>query len=64
MSPFEAMYGRKCNTPVSWDNPIEKVIIGIELLKDTKDLMVMINQNIKVAQDRKKIYADQNMIAR
>jgi hypothetical protein len=21
MSPFEALYGRKCNTPVSWDNP-------------------------------------------
>jgi transposase InsO family protein len=21
MSPFETLYGRKCNTPVSWDNP-------------------------------------------
>jgi hypothetical protein len=24
MSPFEALYGRKCNTPVSWDNPTDK----------------------------------------
>jgi hypothetical protein len=23
MSPFEALYGRKCNTPVSWDNPTD-----------------------------------------
>jgi hypothetical protein len=22
MSPFEALYGRKCSTPVSWDNPL------------------------------------------
>jgi transposase InsO family protein len=24
MGPFEAFYGRKCNTPVSWDNPAYK----------------------------------------
>ena len=28
MSPFEAMYGRKCNIPISWDNPTDKVIVG------------------------------------
>ena len=28
MSPFEAMYGRKCNTPISWDNPTDSVIVG------------------------------------
>ena len=28
MSPFEAMYGRKCNTPISWDNPTDRVIFG------------------------------------
>jgi hypothetical protein len=28
MSPFEALYGRKCNTPVSWDNPADKAVIG------------------------------------
>ena len=27
MSPFEALYGRKCNTPMSWDNPIDKVVL-------------------------------------
>jgi hypothetical protein len=33
MSPFETLYGRKCNTLVSWDNPVDKVVIGIDLLK-------------------------------
>jgi hypothetical protein len=28
ISPFEALYGRKCNTPVSWDNPANKVVLG------------------------------------
>jgi hypothetical protein len=28
MSPFETLYGRKCNTPVSWDNPIDRAVVG------------------------------------
>ena len=60
MSPFKAMYGRKCNTPISLDNPTDRVIIGPKLLKDMEDQMVKIKLNLKVAQDRKKNYADQN----
>jgi transposase InsO family protein len=37
MSPFEALYGRKCNTPVSWDNSADRVVLGLELLKDMED---------------------------
>jgi hypothetical protein len=33
MGPFEALYGRKCNTPVSWDNPVDIVVIELDLLK-------------------------------
>ena len=33
MSPFEILYGKKCNTPVSWDNPVDRVLIGPELLQ-------------------------------
>jgi hypothetical protein len=31
--PFEALYGRKCNRLVSWDNPIDRAVVGIELLR-------------------------------
>ena len=37
MSHFKAMYGRKYNTPISWDNPTGIVIIGPKLLKDIED---------------------------
>ena len=33
MSPFEALYGRKCNTPVSWDNLTDREVVGLELLR-------------------------------
>jgi hypothetical protein len=28
MSPFEVLYGKKCNTPLSWDNPTYIVVLG------------------------------------
>jgi hypothetical protein len=64
MSPFESLYGRKCNTPVSWDNPIDRVILGPELLKDMEDHMVKIKKNLNVAKDRHKVYADKNKTSR
>jgi hypothetical protein len=42
MSPFEALYGRKCNTPVSWDNPTDRIVVGPELLRDMEDQMIKI----------------------
>jgi hypothetical protein len=33
MSPFEVLYGRPCNTPVSWSNPVNRVTIGPDMLK-------------------------------
>jgi hypothetical protein len=56
MSPFEALCGRKCNTPVSWDNPTNIVVLGPEFLKDMEDHMVIIKQNIKASQHTKKSY--------
>jgi hypothetical protein len=37
MSLFETLYGRKCNTPVSWDNPTDREVVGIELLKEIEE---------------------------
>jgi hypothetical protein len=42
MSPFEALYGRKCDTLVSWDNPTDRVVLGPKLLKDMEDQVVKI----------------------
>ena len=32
-SPFEILYGRKCNTPISWSNLVDRLVLGPELLK-------------------------------
>jgi hypothetical protein len=58
MSPFEALYGRKRNTPVSWDNPIDRAVVGPELLREMEEKIVKIKYNLKVFQYRKKSYAD------
>jgi hypothetical protein len=42
ISLFEALYGRNCNTPMRWDNPIDIVIIRIDLLKEMEEKMTKI----------------------
>ena len=54
MSPYEAWYGRSCRTPVNWDNPVKKVVLGPELLKEMEQEVAKIRQNLKeVGTDRK-----------
>lgn len=36
MSPFEALYGHSCNTPISWSDPVNMVFIGPDMLADIK----------------------------
>ena len=54
MSPFEALYCRKRNTPVRWDNPTDRVVIGPELLKEMEEQVTKIKLNLKAAHDRQK----------
>jgi hypothetical protein len=58
MSPFESLHGRKCNTPIRWDNPVDRVVFWPDLLKEMEDQMLKIKQNVKVVQERKKSYVD------
>jgi hypothetical protein len=58
------LYGRKFNTPLSWDNPTYRVVLGPIFLKDMEDQIVRIKQNLKATQDRQKNYGDKNKIAR
>ena len=52
MSPYEALYGRRCRTPVTWDNSVNKVVLGPELLKEMEQEVVKIRQNLKASQTR------------
>jgi hypothetical protein len=61
MSPFEALYGRKCNTPISWDNPTDRAMIGPNFLIEMEEKMLNIKPNLKASQNRKKRYADKGI---
>jgi hypothetical protein len=50
--PLESLYGKKCNTSLSWDNSTNRAMNGLELLREMEEKMVTIRRNLKVAQDR------------
>ncbi|GJS21171.1 putative reverse transcriptase domain-containing protein [Tanacetum coccineum] len=57
-APFEALYGRKCRSPVLWAEIWESSLIRPELVQETTDKVVLIKEKLKAARDRQKSYAD------
>ncbi|GKB87725.1 putative reverse transcriptase domain-containing protein [Tanacetum coccineum] len=57
-APYEALYGRKCRSPVCWAEVGEAQLTGPELIQETTEKIVLIKQRIQAAQDRQKSYAD------
>ncbi|GJW20191.1 putative reverse transcriptase domain-containing protein [Tanacetum coccineum] len=57
-APFEALYGRKCRSPVLWAEIRESRLIGPELVQETTDKVVLIKEKLKAARDCQKSYAD------
>nr|GFB88454.1 putative reverse transcriptase domain-containing protein [Tanacetum cinerariifolium] len=43
-APFEALYGRKCRSPVCWTEVGEAQILGLELIQETTEKIIQINQ--------------------
>ncbi|GJS18514.1 putative reverse transcriptase domain-containing protein [Tanacetum coccineum] len=57
-APFEALYGRKCQTPIAWEKVGESKLIGPKIVQKTTDKIVKIKERLKTARDRQKSYAD------
>ncbi|XP_021736435.1 uncharacterized protein LOC110702984 [Chenopodium quinoa] len=58
MAPFEALYGRKCRSPLCWSDISETIILGPQLIEETTKQVREIQAKIQAAQDRQKSYAD------
>ena len=58
MSPFEALYGRKCRSPVAWAQIGDSQMIGPEIIEETTRKVIQIKERLRVARDRQKSYAD------
>jgi hypothetical protein len=58
MAPFEALYGRRCRTPLNWSEPGERYFFRPDMVKETEEKVQKIIHNMKKAQARQKSYAD------
>ncbi|GKC31848.1 putative reverse transcriptase domain-containing protein [Tanacetum coccineum] len=57
-APFEALYGRKCHSPVCWAEVGQVQLTGLELVQETMERIIQIKQRIQTARDRQKSYDD------
>ncbi|GJY81202.1 putative reverse transcriptase domain-containing protein [Tanacetum coccineum] len=57
-APFEALYGRKCRSPVCWAKVGDARLTGPELVHETTEKIVQIKHRMQAAHDRQKSYAD------
>nr|GEW74497.1 putative reverse transcriptase domain-containing protein [Tanacetum cinerariifolium] len=58
VTPYEALYGRKCRSPVYWAEVGEAQLTGPKMIQEMTEKIVLIKQRIQAAQDRQKSYAD------
>jgi hypothetical protein len=58
MAPFEALYGRRCRTPLNWSQAGERKIFGTDLVIEAEEKVSVIKRNIEAAQARQKSYLD------
>ncbi|KAK2429513.1 hypothetical protein QL285_027945 [Trifolium repens] len=58
MAPYEALYGRKCRTPLCWTEVGDRSFLGPDIVQETTLKIKSIRDKLKVAQSRQKSYAD------
>ncbi|GKF21561.1 putative reverse transcriptase domain-containing protein [Tanacetum coccineum] len=57
-APFEALYGRKCRSPICWAKVEDSQLTGPEIIHETTERIVQIKSHIQAARDRQKSYPD------
>ncbi|KAA0061356.1 reverse transcriptase [Cucumis melo var. makuwa] len=59
MTPFEALYGKCCRSPVCWGEVGEQTMLGPELVQTTNVAIQKIRARMLTAQSRHKSYVDE-----
>ncbi|KAD3641214.1 hypothetical protein E3N88_30438 [Mikania micrantha] len=57
-APFEALYGRKCRSPLCWAEVGESQLTGPELVHETTEKIIQIRNRMAAVRDRQRSYAD------
>jgi hypothetical protein len=58
MSPFEALYGQSCRTPLNWSESGEYRYFGPDIVIEAEEKVKMIQERLQTAQLRQKHCAD------
>lgn len=58
MTPFEALYGRRCRTLVCWKEVGERKLYGPKLVQVVTENIKIIKKNLKTDRNRWKSYVD------
>ena len=58
MAPYELLYGRRCRSPLHWDEVGERQLLGPEAVRQAQEAVTLIRQRMLAAQSRQKSYAD------
>jgi hypothetical protein len=64
MAPFDALYGRRCCTPLNWSEAGERTLFGPDLVKDAEEKVQVMRENLKMAQMRQNSYYDKGTAPR
>ncbi|GJR48459.1 putative reverse transcriptase domain-containing protein [Tanacetum coccineum] len=57
-TPFEALYGQKCRSPVCWAKVGDVQLTGLEIIHETTEKIVQNRQGLQAARDRQRSYAN------
>ncbi|GJW82081.1 putative reverse transcriptase domain-containing protein [Tanacetum coccineum] len=57
-APFEALYRRKCRSPICWAEVEDSQLTGPKIIHETTEKIVQIKSRIQAACDRQKSFAD------
>jgi hypothetical protein len=55
MAPFDALYGRRCRTPLNWSETGERTLFGPDLVKDAEEKVQVIRENLKIVRWDKRV---------
>jgi RNA recognition motif-containing protein len=58
MVPFKMLYGRRCRTPIFWNEIGERQVFGPTIIQEIEKQVCLVRENLKVAQSRQKSYTD------
>ncbi|GKB34325.1 putative reverse transcriptase domain-containing protein [Tanacetum coccineum] len=62
VAPFEALYGRKCRSPICWAEVEDAQLTGPEIVRETTEKIIQIKHRLQASRDQKKSYADKRLI--